>query len=186
LTDRQIAVLVRNRDERAINHAINKYSRLLWKVVQSTLAGFSCNEEVEECVADVFIHFWQNPHKYDEQRGSLKSYLCIVARSKAADRYRSLCRRNTEHIDAALHLGGKDILDGIIWAEDARLLNSALDNLDEPDKEIILRRYYHRQKPSQISIAMDIPVKQVENRLYRAKLKLRKSLMEGGAFCEQK
>lgn len=185
MTDRQIAALVLDKDERAINYAINKYSRLLWKVAQAALAGFACDEDIEECVADVFIQFWQSPEKYDERRGTLKSYLCILARSKAIDRYRTLCRHSAESIDAAEYLCGEDMLEGLISHENARALNDAVLSLGEPEREIILRRYYHRQKPAQIALAMDIPTKQVENRLYRAKQKLKKILTEGGEFCGQ-
>ena len=51
-----------------------------------------------------------------------------------------------------------------------------MDALEEPDREIIIRRYYRDEKPRAIARALDLPVKQVENRLYRAKAKLRASL----------
>ena len=185
MTERQIATLVRDRDEHAMNHAINKYSRLLWKIVQASLGRFACDEEIEECVADVFIHLWQNPDKYDEGRGTLKNYLCILARSKAHDKYRQLCRSITDSLDAAEYISGEDILNGIISREDAAQLNAAIDTLGEADREIILRRYYHRQKPAQIALAMDMSVKQVDNRLYRAKNRLRIILTEGGRYYGQ-
>jgi DNA-directed RNA polymerase specialized sigma24 family protein len=39
-----------------------------------------------------------------------------------------------------------------------------------------LRRYYYQQKPKDIAVAVDLSVKQVENRLFRAKQSLRKQL----------
>ena len=36
--------------------------------------------------------------------------------------------------------------------------------------------YYYDQKPKEIALAMDMSVKQVDNRLYQTKLKLRESL----------
>ena len=63
-----------------------------------------------------------------------------------------------------------------------RELLAAVQALGEPDREIILRRFYYQQKPQQISVALDLTVKQVENRIFRAKQKLRDQL-EGDASC---
>ena len=46
--------------------------------------------------------------------------------------------------------------------------------LDEKEKELIVRRYYYEQKPAEIALALDIPKKQIENRLYYAKQKLKR------------
>ena len=62
-----------------------------------------------------------------------------------------------------------------------RELIAAIHALGEPDREIILRRFYYRQKPKEISLALDLPIRQVENRIFRAKQKLRAQL-EGGTL----
>lgn len=49
--------------------------------------------------------------------------------------------------------------------------------LEEPDREILLRRYYYDQKPREIAMALDMPVKHVENHLYRTKRRLRETLI---------
>ena len=46
----------------------------------------------------------------------------------------------------------------------------------EGHREIILRRYYRDEKPRAIARALGLSVKQVDNRLYRAKAKLRSSI----------
>lgn len=53
------------------------------------------------------------------------------------------------------------------------MLISAVRALGEPEQEILIRRYYYDQKPKEIAVALDMPVKQVENHLYRTKQKLR-------------
>ena len=57
--------------------------------------------------------------------------------------------------------------------ETRQALAAAVDTLAVQDREILLRRYYYEQKPKEIALALDIPVKKVENRLYRTKRKLR-------------
>ena len=58
-------------------------------------------------------------------------------------------------------------------SETKRMLISAVRALGEPEQEILIRRYYYDQKPKEIAVALDMPVKQVENHLYRTKQKLR-------------
>ncbi len=74
---------------------------------------------------------------------------------------------------------GTAIADQTLDAVLQRELLAAVNALGEPDQEILLRRYYYQQKPKDIAVALDLSAKQVENRLFRAKQKLREQL-EGG------
>lgn len=71
------------------------------------------------------------------------------------------------------HLG---IVDDILKEETRRALIAAINALGEPEREILIRRYYYEQKPKEIALALDMNVKQVDNRLYQTKLKLREAL----------
>ena len=53
---------------------------------------------------------------------------------------------------------------------------AAVDALGEPDREILLRRYYFGQKPREIAAALGLDKKQVDNRLYQTKRRLRASV----------
>lgn len=76
------------------------------------------------------------------------------------------------------HLG---IVDDILKEETRRALIAAINALGEPEREILIRRYYYEQKPKEIALALDMNVKQVDNRLYQTKLKLREALPNLGA-----
>ena len=60
--------------------------------------------------------------------------------------------------------------------ETKRELAAAIDTLALREREILIRRYYYEQKPREIALALGIPVKAVDNSLYRAKRKLREEL----------
>ena len=178
--DERLMRAIQAGDEAAIGQVITRYSRLLWTVVSAVLGGVAGAQDVEECVADVFIHLWEHPEKFDPKRGRLKSYLAMVARSRAVDRYRSMTRRNETSLQDALLIEQAGILEGqLIQEETKRLLLDAVNALGEPDREILTRRYYYGQKPRQIALAMDLPVKQIDNRLYRAKQQLKQTLLKG-------
>lgn len=84
-----------------------------------------------------------------------------------------LSKNNTVPLDDTVFIEQTDICDGMMDSETKRMLISAVRALGEPEQEILIRRYYYDQKPKEIAVALDMPVKQVENHLYRTKQKLR-------------
>ena len=182
MTDEKIIKAIHDRDEKMMATVIDKYSRLLWKVASNILANIS-EQEIEECIADVYVDLWNNPGKFDPDKGKLSSYLSMVTRYKSIDRYRKILRENCISIESLTHEEAnpeKNVLDIMIDEENKELLLKCINELSDSDKEIILRRYYHDQKPKEISVALDMPKKQIENRLYLAKQTLKQNLKENG------
>ena len=167
---------IKNGSENAINQAINKYSKLMWYIAGTVLKNVASGEDIEECVADVFVYLWENHDKFDEKRGSLKSWLSAVTKSKAIDKYRRLSKSSVVSLNEEQLIESIDVVDSIISAEQKREIISAINALGETDREIIIRRFYYQQKPKEIGFILDVPIKQIENRLYRAKLKLREMI----------
>lgn len=175
LNDKKVISAIINRDEQMLAFVVQKYSKLLWKVVTPILMNGASVQDVEECVADVFIHLWQCPEKYDSDKGRLSAWLSMVAKSKAIDRYRQIIRKRELSIEDI-------VAESQIYAdiestdvENERLL-SCIGELDEREKELIIRRYYYEQKPAEIAAVLDIPKKQVENKLYYVRQKLKKMM----------
>lgn len=178
LNDERLIKAIQNSEEAAIGEVIAKYSRLLWSIAHTILKNAASEQDIEECVADVFIYLWQHPEKYDARRGGLKAWLSLLARSQAIDRYRALSRHSTLPLDDAVFVEQLDLADELLAEDARRALDAAVRALDEPEREILLRRYCYGQKPKEIAFALDMPVKRVENCLYRAKRRLRDRLTE--------
>ena len=161
-----------------MEHTIDKYSKLVWYIIATVLNSIAHVEDIEECVADVFVYLWQNSDKFNAERGSLKSWLVVVAKSKAVDRFRIISKSRETELNDEITETDTSLMDGIISAESKREIVAAINALAEPDREIIIRRFYYQQKPKEIAFALGLPVKQVNNRLYSAKAQLRKSLSQ--------
>jgi RNA polymerase sigma-70 factor (ECF subfamily) len=80
----------------------------------------------EDVVQDVFLHLWQRPTAYDPARGSLRTYVAMLARSRAVDRWRS----SAAH-ESALQRAGTEL----------RVLPQACESSAEP----VIRRDRHRR-----------------------------------------
>jgi len=182
LSDVQIIDGIKNGNEAAMGYAMDKYSKLMWSLAATILVNAASAEDIEECVADVFVYLWQNHEKYDERRGALKSWLSAVAKSKAIDRFRQLSKKNEVSLNDEMATGElsaiDDVIDDIVALETKRELAAAVNALGEIDREIIIRRYYYQQKPQEIGFILDMDAKQVNNSLYRSKLKLREMLTD--------
>lgn len=175
MNDKKIISAIIRQDEQIFAFVIEKYSRLLWKIAASVLINAASVQDVEECVADVFIYLWQHPEKYDPDRAKLSSYLSVVARSKAVDRYRLIIRKREISME-------KIVVKSLQYAEgktadaETEKLRSCMEELAETEKELIIRRYYYEQKPAEIALALNAPKKQVENKLYHVRKKLKKMM----------
>lgn len=176
LGDKKIILDIQERNEKTFEFVINKYSKLIWKVAASILVNASSKCEIEECVADVFIYLWEHPEKFDPEKGKLSSWLCVIARSRAIDRFRKILSEKEVAID------DNTIIEPLQLSYDddfrAEKLKECMERLGTEEKEVIIRRFFYEQKNSEIALAMSLTTKQVENRIYNAKLKLRKMMEE--------
>lgn len=173
MSDEKVLLAIVEKDEKVMAFVIQKYSILLWKVAASVLVNAATMQDIEECVADVFIHFWLSPEKYNPTKAKLSSYLSMLARSKAIDRYRQIARRCEMSIEEQVFTSKFELLEKVIKREEKENLLDCIARLSENEREILVRRYFYEQKPKEIALALNMSGKQVENRLYLAKQKLR-------------
>ena len=176
MQEKNIIDAIKAGDEQAMQKIICRYSRLLWSIVGAVLSQVGTTEDMEECVADVFIDLWEHPQKYDESRGSLKAWLSVIARNKAIDRYLQKTKIQTIPLEETVlaQMGVEPEM------ENREELQEALAELTEEEREILLRRYVYQQKPKEMAVALGLSVKQIENRLYRIKAKMRKQMEQEG------
>ena len=181
MSDKKIILAIAARDERMLAFVVQKYSKLLWKIAASILNNAASAQDVEECVADVFIYLWQYPEKYDPDKAKLSSWLSVIARSKAVDSYRRITRKREISMEEimvhSLGYAENNVAEEEMEERHSRdKLRSCIDELDEREKDLVMRRYYYEQKPAEIAVALDMPKKQAENRLYYVRQKLRKMM----------
>ena len=176
MSDDKLAEILRSGDREAFSRIMEAYNKLLWVIVGGVLNGVGTSEDIEECISDVYVSLWRNPKSYNPSKGTLKTFIAVVAKRKALDRYRQLTRVKIVELDDAIHSSDDDLLEYISQRELYTELYEAIRSLKEPDKEILIRRYFFDEQPSGIADKTSLPVKEVKNRLYQSKLKLREIL----------
>ena len=165
--------------EAGLDIAIDRYGKTVHWIVRNILDS---ETEIEECTADIFVRLWQNASHFDENRGvSLAAWLYGIARHTALD-YRRKIRRQAsqlsiEELDLQLNLNFDDML---AREQNADVLRHVVDALPPPDREIFIYRYFLELPVKEIAVRLELSVKQVENKLYRGRQRLRQQLIEKG------
>lgn len=179
MTDEEWRKRLLRRNEKDYQLLIQQYGKLCWAVAASILSGpHASRMDIEELVSDVFFRFWKQPEKYDPERGSLKNYLALMTKSMALNALKKLRR------EAVLPLEeGWEKADVTMPEPDWQGLYTAIQQLEEPTREIMIRRFFYNEKPARIRQKMHLSSKEVDNRLYRGKKKLR-SLLEDPVHWE--
>ena len=96
----------------------------------------------EDVVQEVFLDLWQRPAAYNPARGPLGSYVSMVARARAIDRWRSaraLARavdRSTQ--ETAAPQAEESAAEGVLRRERSRRVLRALDQIPRAQREALL------------------------------------------------
>lgn len=179
MTDKEVAKMIKARKPEVFEYLMDEYNKLLWLVAGNILEKVGTKEDVEDCVANVYIKLLNNPNIYDYKKGSIKSLLVTMARNQALDKYRSIRNKNIVILDELVP-DTCDVVEDVLDIEINEMVMESIDKLDDESREIILRRYIFDEKPKVISEKMGMEVKTIENKLYQSKLKLKKILKDGG------
>lgn len=175
LEDSQIILLLRNSPSDGLYEAILKYRDYAAAIASRILGG--TGPDAEECVEDAFVSIWKYARDGDGIR-SLKGCVACSVRSAAINRRKQFARRNAVNIDD-LELAAED--DVVLQLEsegDAIVVQELVGGMDEPDREIFVRKYFLFESIREISRRTMLDETQIKNRLYRGRQKLRKQLKE--------
>lgn len=184
MSEKEILLLLKKNPGKGIHEMMNLYGDAISTICRNFL--YDCpKDDIEETIADTYINFWRNLDKFKlDERYSLKSYLYAIARNAARDKRRSLKKADIyslEELELVL-VSGENIELEYEKKEMEAVLHTCLENMKEPDKTIFLYRYFYGYKTSEIGEMLSLPLKKVENILYRGKERLRKELAERGIW----
>lgn len=182
MNDRELLLLLEQDTGKGIHEMMNRFGDSISTICRNFL--YDCSEDdVEEAIADTYIHFWKNREKFRlDEKYSLKSYLYAIARNAARDKRRSLKRADIyslEELELVL-VSDENIEQQYEQKELEAVLHTCLEAMKEPDKTIFLYRYFYGYKTGEIGKMLGLSGKKVENILYRGKEKLKKDLVERG------
>ena len=180
MEDSKIILLLQEKPALGIHGMVRRYTGLIKTVVGRILPGH--HQDIEECVADTFVGVWKNVGNLDSIKTNLKGYLLCTARNAALNRYKVIKRKQTISLDDdILQVASEENIEvAVLLEEDIQQLIGVLVALTEPDREIMLRRYFLFEPVKEIAREMGLDPEQVKKRLYRTKKWIKTKLEERG------
>ncbi|MGG6295775.1 sigma-70 family RNA polymerase sigma factor [Leptolyngbya sp. AN02str] len=156
------------------------YDRHASLVYGLALRVLGTQQEAEDLTQDIFLNLVRS--SFDPKRGSLRTYLATLTRSRAIDRVRS--RTTATNVLRKWQPGSGATetpnlpFDFIAQREQAQEVQAALAELSDEQQTILRMAYYDGLSQSQIAERLNIPLGTVKARARRGLLKLRQTLTD--------
>lgn len=180
MTEQELLEALQERPKDGIRMMTEQYGGLVYALTWRRLQGRLSREDIEECVSDIFFEFYQCRDRIDLERGSIKSFLLIIAERRAIKYYE---RKGKPYETVALDSeegmelpAAANVEQEVEQKEESKRLMSAIQDLGEPNSTIIIQKYYYGMTAKEIGKALGMSKNAVEKRIKRGLEKLKKVL----------
>lgn len=181
MSDSEIMNLILSSKEKGYCELVNGYTNYVYTIVSSVIRGCGTEEDIEECVSDIFVKLVMNTSWIDMNRTSLKSYIGVTARNAAVNVYHKLSGRlryiSDDEIPEKIlpspspeeSISGNELK--VLFWENVKLLGI-------PDSEILIAQYLYGIPVKEIAASLKMSTSAVNKRSMRARKKLEKIFSE--------
>lgn len=127
-------------DDAALAQVYDQYASLVHGIAVR-LVGATVAPDVSQ---EVFVSLWKNPQAWDPDRGTLRTFLVVVARRRCIDLLRSSGRRmaTEERAKHALPVAVPNVDEAAIAMLAGERVRSALTRLPDAQREAIQLAYF--------------------------------------------
>lgn len=172
--DRALLQLLSHHDKAALGKLYDRHGQLIYSLVMAILRD---NMIAEEVTQDLFLKVWQKHERYDPQKGTVRSWLVMIARRLAIDRLRSKEmkeRKRTTLTDSDPEFGGVSHP----THNANHQIDRALSHLEDPYKETLRLAYFDGLTHQMISDHLGIPLGTIKSRIRDGLIRLRKLYLQ--------
>ncbi|MEO0409100.1 MAG: sigma-70 family RNA polymerase sigma factor, partial [Cyanobacteria bacterium P01_A01_bin.135] len=176
-TDAQLWQAIVEGQTEAFGVLYDRHASLVFGIAVSVLGN---TQEAEDLTQDIFVKL-MGDSPYDPQRGSLRTFLAVLTRSRAIDRLRSRQRRSRQsqrlQRDAATS-PPSDLapLDMASQQEKGQDIQEAMATLSQQQQQVLELSYYEGLTQSAIAKQLSLPLGTVKSRARRGLLRLRQAI----------
>ncbi|GAA3400064.1 sigma-70 family RNA polymerase sigma factor [Paenibacillus hodogayensis] len=167
---------LRKHEAAALESVMDLHADAVYGLVSRILRSVWLKEDIEECVSDVFMACWNKIGDYDPGRGTLRTWLLLIAKFKALD-YRRKMSGKTEFDAFPDDSPGAELTERTVLAKEEREEMMRIVNAFSPlDRVIFYKRYFYYESFQTIANSVGLTPKAVECRLSRARKLLKQRL----------
>ena len=180
LADEEMMQLVQVGDPRAFELLYDRHGGAAFSLAYRMVGNRTSAEDVTQ---EAFLSIWRSRLRYDQARGSVRTWVLGIVHNRAIDALRRSVAhdRRRETMDGVEErFESRDRTDvEAARREEARSVRSALATLPEDQRRTIELAYFGGFSHSQIAELLDEPVGTVKGRMRLGLEKLRRQLTEG-------
>lgn len=180
MQDKEAVRLLKSGKVKGLEALIEKYAAYVSTVIRRIILPALSESDIEELSADVFTAVWRNSNSVTAD--NIKSYLAAAARNKALSRLRTL--KEWQPLDNEFLSVSSDIESEADKRLLAESLASALEELENSDREILVETYYYCRPLKETAAKLEITENAAKTRLFRARSRLKKILTKRGIVYE--
>ncbi|MEU6349483.1 sigma-70 family RNA polymerase sigma factor [Streptomyces sp. NPDC047072] len=167
-------------DESALAEAYTAYGSLVRAVAVRVTRSRAAAEDVAQ---EVFAQLWSRPYAFDAGRGSLRTWLSVLAHRRAVDWVRSEARhrKDARADDLTLHAipdASPGPAEALVDRERSLLLHTALAELPPQQREVVHLAYFAGRTYRQAAVELGIPEGTAKTRLRTALRALAETLAD--------
>lgn len=137
-------------------------------------------EQAEDVVQDLFVRLWDQPGQFDSDRGSLRSFLLLQARTRSLDLLRAEgARRRREHAEGVAELAGDAQLDpehGTLSEATMGEVRAAISVLTPTEREAIELAFFGGLTYREVAHVLGAPEGTVKSRIRLGLQRMRRTL----------
>ena len=152
-------------DDRALQTIYERYSPMVYGLARRVTASTAHAEEITQ---EVFVYMWQNPDRFDPERGTLRAFLGALAHRRAVDEVRHNSRRTAREDrvgNDATTLQAMEIGDDVERSQTAERVRAAVSSLPEQQRQAVLLAYFGGCTFRQVAEQLGIPEGTAKSRL---------------------
>jgi RNA polymerase sigma-70 factor (ECF subfamily) len=174
-SDASLVVSIGRYHEDALAEVYRRHAGAVFALARRLLADRTLAEEI---VQEVFLRLWNDPDRFDPDRGSLRSYLLAQCHGRSVDLIRSeSSRRRREEKELTLAAEAGYDLEHEVWdMAVAERVKATLQTLPEGEREAILLAYFGGHTYREVADLLGTPEGTVKSRIRSGLKKMRGEL----------
>ncbi|MGI9647198.1 MAG: RNA polymerase sigma factor, partial [Acidimicrobiia bacterium] len=178
-TDARLVQMVADRHEGALAEVYRRHGGPVFGLAKRLIHNPDLAEDV---VQEVMLRLWNNPEKFDEARGTLRSYLLSHTHGRSVDLIRSeSARRIREERDARLAVEAGLSLEEEVWElAQADHVREALSQLNEGERQAIELAYFGGYTYQEVAGLLKTPEGTIKSRIRIGLQRLNGLLVKSG------
>lgn len=171
INEKELIHRIKNKDIKAFASLMDDFGKLVYYIAGNILNEDYEKDFIDECYNDVFTTIWFNIDCFDEEKGNFKNWLISITKYKAIDIKRKNFKSSNyvEYTDEITTIEDK----ALEKIEDEEIIDNILNNLEEKDKIIFIKRYLEGYSIKEIAKELGYSENYIHTRISRTRKKLK-------------